>query len=384
MTKRIIITNGLALFAMFFGAGNIIYPLALGAAASDHIGYVILAFLISGIGLPFLGLYAISLYNGDYWAFFSRLGKVPAFILITFLVLIIGPLTCAPRTETVAFHSAQSFLPTGFNNPYVFSALYCLAIFLLMYRDTKIVDIIGRVLSPIKLALFGILIFAGIFTAENVTTNSTTISSAFLSGMKDGYGTMDLIAACFFCTVIYRSIVIKAKQIGITHQKDIARIFLYSCIIGGVILGLVYVGFMLLALTHASQLQGIDKVEMIAAISNLVLGKYGSAFVAICVSFACLVTAIALTEVTTGFFHEYLFMKKVPRVVCLLISIVMTYAVSILGFSKIMNFALPILEVMYPILIAYSVISIVMKLYSMKKEDRIALREPDPELRIYS
>lgn len=367
MTKKIIATSGLALFAMFFGAGNIIYPLDLGAHAGNHIPYVLGAFLISGIGLPFLGLFATSLYNGDYWAFFSRLGKLPAFLLITFLILTIGPFIATPRTETVAFHTLQPFLPTGLSNPYVFSLLYCITIFCFTYQNTKVIDIIGRFLSPFKLSLFAILIVTGLLSANAIQINPEPISTSIVTGLVDGYSTMDLLATFFFCSVVYRNILLKAKCAGITDQKTISRIFLYSCIVGAGILACVYVGFMLLALCHADQLQGVGTAQMIVAVSNLILGKFGSLFVGFCVAFACLVTAIALTEVTTSFVHEHVLLQRVPRLTCLLGTIFIIFCMSNLGFSGIMNFALPILEVLYPGLIFYCIINISFKLFSSRK-----------------
>jgi LIVCS family branched-chain amino acid:cation transporter len=377
MTKKIIITSGLALFAMFFGAGNIIYPLELGAHAGSHIAFVLVAFLISGIGLPFMGLFATSLYNGDYWAFFRRLGQVPAFLLITFLILTIGPFIATPRTETVAYHTLQSFLPTGLNNPYVFSGLYCLAIFCFTYRNTTIIDIIGRFLSPIKLTLFAILIVAGLLSAHAIQPNTNFVSTSITMGLVDGYSTMDLLATFFFCSIVYRNILLKAKCAGITDQKTIVRIFLYSCIVGASILACVYVGFMLLALCHADQLQNVETAQMIVAISNIVLGKFGALFVGICVSFACLVTAIALTEVTTSFVYEHVLLKKVPRLACLLTTIGIIFAVSNLGFAGIMNVALPILEILYPALIFYCIINISFKLFSTRNQFRASANDAE-------
>lgn len=366
MDKKVILTSGLALFAMFFGAGNIIYPLALGTHAGDHIWYVMAAFLISGIGLPFLGLFATSLYHGNYWAFFNRIGRVPAFLLIGFLILIIGPLFGAPRTEAVTYHTLKPFLSTSLDNTYVFSGLYCSVLFLLTYQHTKIVDIIGRILSPIKLVLFIVLIVAGLMGSHTILENKEPILSSVKLGLVDGYSTMDLVAALFFCTVVCQNIFTKAKAAGITDSKSTIKIFLLSCLVGGTILSFVYIGFMLLALYHASELQGVDTAQMIVAISNIVLGKFGSLFVAICVSFACLVTAIALTEITTEFLYSKVIRKKIPRMICLISTILFIYAMSIIGFDGIMKMALPILEILYPLLIVYCIINIVMKLYKPK------------------
>lgn len=368
MSKRLIITNGLALFAMFFGAGNIIYPLALGAEAGGHIMYVMFAFLISGIGLPFLGLFATSLYQGNYWSFFNRLGKLPAFLLIAFLVLFIGPLCATPRTATIAFQTLQPFLPSGLGNLYVFSALYCLAIFGLTYRHTKVVDIIGSVLSPIKLVLFTLLIIAGFIAAPHVlATTPMAVTASVWSGLVNGYSTMDLLAAFFFCAVVYNSILRKTRENGMTDAGEIRRLFLYSCIIGAVLLAVVYVGFMGLAYHHAAQLQGVGTAQMIVVVADIVLGKAGAFFVGICVSFACLVTAIALTEVTTEFLYEHVFLRKIPRLACLIGTILWIYAMSILGFATIMRLALPVLEVLYPALIIYCMVNIAMKQIKQRK-----------------
>lgn len=366
MNKKMIITNGLALFAMFFGAGNIIYPLALGVEAGNHIVYVIAAFLISGIGLPFLGLFATSLYQGNYWAFFNRLGTLPAFLVISFLILIIGPLFGAPRTATVAYHTLQPFLPEKLNSPYLFSGFYCAILFLMTYHHTKIVDIIGRILSPIKLILFLTLIVAGLLGSHTIIESKLTLTSSIRLGLVDGYSTMDLIAAIFFCSVICQSIFTKTKACGITSSRTIIKIFLLSCLVGGVLLGIVYIGFMLVALCHASELQGVETAQMIIAISNVVLGQFGSLFVGICVSFACLVTAIALTEITTEFLFEKVARKKLPRSLCLITTILFIYAMSIVGFAGIMKMALPILEVLYPTLILYCMINIGFKVFKAK------------------
>src|SRR5262245_13074557 len=131
MSNKIVLTTGLALFAMFFGAGNIIYPLALGAHAGGHFLEVLLPFLLTGVGLPFLGLFSTSVNQGNYWSFFSRLGKIPSFLLISFLILFIGPLFAIPRTETVTYHTLQPYLSGISANPYMFSLLYCVLLFAL-------------------------------------------------------------------------------------------------------------------------------------------------------------------------------------------------------------------------------------------------------------
>lgn len=367
MHKKIVITTGLALFAMFFGAGNIIFPLELGAYAGTHIGYVMSAFIISGIGLPLLGLFATSLYKGDYWDFFSRFGRIPAFLLITLLMLTIGPLFAGPRTATVAFHSLEPFLPMGFDKQNIFSLFYCLLIFCLTYRHAKVIDIIGRIMSPIKLTLFIVLIVVGLMTVHPILINENSPMVSFTKGLEDGYSTMDLLATFFFCAIVCQNILNKIKVSGINDDTSVTKIFIQSCLVGGGLLAFVYIGFMLLALCHAAELKNVETADMIGAISNIVLGQFGSLFIGICVSFACMVTAMAVTEVTTLFFYEHVLRKKIPRVVCLMMIITSIYCMSIIGFSGIMKILLPILEVLYPALIIYCLVNIGIKLYELRK-----------------
>lgn len=365
---RIFLPSGLALFAMFFGAGNLIYPLALGANAEGHIFYIMAAFFISGIGLPFLGLFATSLYQGDYWIFFNRLGKIPAFILISFLILTIGPLFAVPRTELITYHTIQAFLPAYLDNNYFFSAIYCSIIFILIHYNTSIVDIIGRFLSPIKLCIFFVLIIAGLSGTHDIVSKDNTIWSSISLGLLEGYNTMDLLAAFFFCTLVCNDILIKAKVKNISSNETIIKLFFLSYIVGGLILGLVYVGFMLVAYFNSVQLQGVATAHMITAVSHLVLGKFGSLFVAVCVTFSCLVTAIALTSVTTNFIYDHIVKAGVPKIICLIFSIIFIYCMSIIGFTNIMKLISPLLQVLYPALIVYCMINICCKL---KKFDAV-------------
>ncbi len=366
MVNRIIISTGMALFAMFFGAGNIVYPLTLGTSAGDHVFYAIIAFLITGAGLPFLGLFSMSLYQGNYKAFFSSLGKIPSFLVILFLAFILGPFLAIPRTETITYQTLLPFLSIfHLSNASLFSAIYCSVLFLISYKQNRAIDIICTFLSPIKLTLFFILICSGLMKMQITIQNYQPISVAIREGLSDGYATMDLLCAFFFCTAAYQNILLKVKEHRIENKK-INEIFLKSCIFAGLILGTVYIGFILIALGHASYLRHINTVQMIQVISKLILGNFGSLFIGICVLFACISTATALTDVTTQFFYETMFNKKISRTICLIIVLIITFFMTIIGFSGIMNIATPILEIIYPALIVYCILIIVKKLHREK------------------
>ena len=358
---RLVLITGLALFAMFFGAGNMIFPLKLGSDAGQHVLSAALAFVISGVGVPFLGLFAVSLYGGDYWQFFQRFGKVFAFIVITFLILIIGPLFAAPRTEIVTFNTLLPVLPDFMKNTYVFDFCYFALVYALICNQSRVVDIMGWLLSPIKIFAFSVLIVLGLYTAAPFIHVQHSMHQTFTSALTTGYGTMDLLASFFFCTVAYKNIVNKCKGVGVTSSKSIATLMLFSCIVGAVLISLVYIGLTLAAASHAQDLQNVPTEALIGKISYVVLGQYGSVFVGICVTFACLATAAALTEVTADFFHRTVFKKRFPRYIAVFATLGVMYLMAILGFDSIMKIAGPILNVLYPALIVLCVVNIFMK-----------------------
>lgn len=359
---QITITTGLALFAMFFGAGNMIFPLKLGAVAGQYTLFALITFLISGVAVPFLGLYAVALYEGDYWKFFNRIGKVPAFLIITFLILILGPLFVTPRTEIVTYHTLLPVLPPVLSNVYVFDLFYFLIIASVALYPSRVVDFIGYLLSPVKLIAFATLIAVALSIAEPMTLTQLSVTSLFTNALTMGYGTMDLLAALFFCTVAYAHIVHKCKANGVTSQILIRKMTLRACILGALLISLVYTGFFYAASFHASALQGTPTEALIEKLSLAVLGQYGSLFVCVCVFFACLATGIALTEVSCNYFHKIIFCEKVPRPVCLLLVVTAMYFMAILGFDKIMQIAFPVLNVLYPLLILYCVVNTFLKL----------------------
>ncbi len=364
---KVIIPTGLALFAMFFGAGNMIFPLELGSISGQHTWLALCGFLIYSVGVPFLGLYAGALYEGDYWAFFRRLGNIPAFIVVTFLILIIGPLFAAPRTETVAYNTLLASLPENLQNPYIFDFLYFFAVYLVISKESRVVDIIGCILSPVKIFTFTMLIVLGLYYANPITFVDTPAKDIFSNAFTKGYSTMDLLASLFFCTVAYRNIQHKCETHGLSSHKEIMRMTLYACVIGAILISLIYTGFIFVAATHAEALQGYSTAGLLGKISYLLLGQYGALFVGVCVTLACLTTASALAEVTTEFFHETVFANKIPRIVCVLLTLVTMYVMAILGFDEIMSIAEPILNILYPLLMLLCLVNIVLKIRERKR-----------------
>lgn len=360
---RIVIYTGLAMFAMFFGAGNIVFPLYLGANCGENIIWTLLGFLLAGVGVPFLGLIAVSHYNGDYFAFFARLGKIPALMVISLLMIVLGPLGAMPRTETTTFNTLLPYLPNFLQNNTIFSIFYCGLVFLLAYREAKIIKILGFFLSPVKIISFSSLVIIGLNFTETPLVNGTTMSGAFKQAVSFGYNTMDLLAGIFFCNIAFDTIKMATKN---NPKLKPSLLTLKSCVFGIMLISIVYTGFMLLAYYHGPTLQGLKAEQTITAISQAVLGKFGGLFVCVAVSFACLATTLALGQACSHCLYKYIFQTKLSKRICFAIMIVATYLMSNLGFQGILEISLPLVNIIYPALIVLCALTIIQKWIDVK------------------
>lgn len=352
---KIVIYTGLALFAMFFGAGNIVFPLYIGANSGSNILISLIGFLFAAVGVPFLGLIAISLYRGNYFDFLARLGKIPALIIILLIMIVLGPLGAMPRTETTTFNTLLPYLPEMLKDNRVFSIIYLSLVSLLAYREAKVVKILGLFLSPIKILAFGSLVVLGLLLTEPPSIIEVSAKTALHQAISLGYGTMDLLAGMLFCSIAFRSIQLSTAT---NPQLDPTKLTIKSCIIGASLISLLYTGFMLVSYYHAESLQNISIEHSISAVSHAVLGRFGGLFVCIAVSGACLATTLALGLACSHCLYQEILKGYLPKQLCFALVIVSTYGISTLGFQGILDITIPIVGIIYPALIVHCVFSI--------------------------
>lgn len=354
-TRRIdLYAAGMAIFAMFFGAGNIIFPLALGQFALDKAPYALLGLLITGVAMPFVGLLTMFLYKGQIAAFFGKIGKIPGFLLACFTISLLGPIGCAPRCIVLA-HSTLSMSFSGIPLLY-YSAISCLIIFMFVYKKGSLLKLIGYVLSPFKVLLLVSIIIIGFAFLPEVSTlaSEQSESSLFFHGLTEGYNTMDLIGSFFFAPVILASLIQQDSKQGIS------KFILKACGIGAFLLAAIYTGFCLLAYIYASDLVGIPNDQLLGAIAIKVLGPMGGVVVSLTVAVTCLTTAIALVASFASFVQKEVFNDKVGYTPVVIGTLLITFGVANLGFAGIASFVGPALAASYPVLIAltgYNLIS---------------------------
>ncbi len=358
-----IIATGLAMFSMFFGAGNVVFPLLVGIDTTDQNFYAILGLLITAVGVPFLGLISMTLFDGDYKTYFNRIGKVPGFIVAALIMGLIGPFGALPRCIALSYSTTEMFFP-GMSLE-LFSLISCVIIFLLTFKKNQIVDILGYYLTPLLLLSLAIIIVKGIIFSPSSPASDLSPNEAFSLGFFQGYQTMDLLGAFFFSSVVIACL--KPDQMSEEGKhRRILKLMGQASIIGAVLLSVIYIGFSYVSAFNADSLIGTDKDKILGQASLLILGPTAGILSSIAVALACLTTAIALACVFAEFLHYDITFGKVGYIPSLIITLVISYFVSIMNFNQIVAFLAPVLEILYPALIVLAFMNILYKLFDVK------------------
>lgn len=359
-----IITTGFAMFSMFFGAGNVVFPLALGQTAQDKNFFAILGLLITAVGVPFLGLFAMTLYDGNYKGFFARMGKKTGFFISLVIMGLIGPFGAIPRCIALSYSTTHLFFPTL--SIEIFSLISCIIIFVFTFKRNNIMDVLGNILTPFLIISLGIIIIKGIMHSPQATSLDVAPLNIFLQGLKEGYQTMDLLGAFFFSSVIIVGIKSHLKKFDPENPKTIIKMTLKSIAIGASLLALVYIGFSYVSSFNSTALANALPDQMIGLLAIQILGPYAGIVACAAVALACLTTAIALAAVSAEYIYEDLSLKKISYLAGLVITLIISYFVSTLNFTGIVKMLGPVLEVCYPSLILLTLLNILHKTNGLK------------------
>ncbi|WP_410881523.1 branched-chain amino acid transport system II carrier protein [Myroides sp. DW712] len=356
-TKSIgnIVTIGFALFAMFFGAGNIILPPIIGLLTGEEWDSAVFGFTITAIIAPFLGILAVLFSGDEFTDLGKRINKTIGIILATAIILSIGPLVAIPRTAATTFE--VGLLPIWPNfNPVISSILFFAVTLTLSISPSKVVDIIGKYLTPLLLIILAIMIVMGVLhPLESTVDTGIGAVESFRKGFAEGYQTMDVLAS-----VIYAGIIISAvKAKGYTSEESKTRITFLSGAVATSCLLFIYGGLVYLGATSGYPSNtDLKRTELLLYISNHVLGSQGTIALSLCIALACLTTAIALV-CATGTFFSHLTKGKVSYKTIVIATCVFAAVLAVNGVDKIIDYAGPFLGIIYPItltLILYVVI----------------------------
>ena len=341
-TVRDIIVVGFALFSMFFGAGNVIFPPYLGMESGPQWLLGFSAYFIADIGLALLGVFAL-LRVGSSEAVTLRLGKIPAELLMCAIILCIGPMVAIPRTSATTFEMAIAPNIPGVS-PVLFSVLFFALILALCIKESAVVDIVGKVLTPLLLLGLFAIIIKGIVTPLGEIAALPQIANAAVTGIKAGYQTMDALAALPFGIIVLQSVTAKGYDSGRKQFRVVGG----SAVLAGILLLAVYMGLAYLGATVSAQYTNdIGRAQLIMAIIEALMGKVGMVLFGVVVGLACVTTAVALTSSAAAYFNE-LCCGKVSYKVFVIAICVFSAVVSNLGLDRIVAVAAPVLDVIYP------------------------------------
>ena len=346
------IVVGFALFSMFFGAGNVIFPPYLGFGAGTQWVNGFLFYFIADIGLALFALFTLLKVGGSE-NITGRIGSVASNILMSAIILCIGPMVAIPRTAATTFEMSVAPLISGVS-PVVFSAAFFIVVLLLSIRQSAVIDVVGKVLTPALLIGLLVLIIKGIISPLGSIVNPHVDSSfVIVNGIKSGYQTMDVLAALAFGIIILKS----AQEKGYSDARESSKMIRAAAVIAGVLLLIVYFGLTYLGATSASLFSlGISRAELVIGIVERLLGKVGLVIFAVVVALACMTTAVALVSSAASFFEKLTKGRLSYRVLVTVIC-VSSAVISNLGLDRIVAVASPILDIVYPptlVLIALS------------------------------
>ncbi|MGG0669241.1 branched-chain amino acid transport system II carrier protein [Sporosarcina koreensis] len=348
---------GLLMFALFFGAGNMIFPPLVGQLAGDNVWITIAGFLITGVGLPFLGVVAVAMSGSQLRDLAGKAHPMFGLVFTILVYLAIGPFFGVPRTATVSFEMGLApFLSDSAERIalLLFTVLFFAITAWLSLKPNKLVDRFGNVLTPILLALVAFIVTVGIIKPAGTSgpPQEPYIHNPFINGFIEGYLTMDAIAALVFGIIVINAI--KAK--GISDRKTVAAITMKSGIIAVVGLCLVYVGLAYLGTT--SRLVAPNAAnggEVLTQLAYSLLGTTGQVLLGAAVFLACLTTSVGLVSSCAAFFSDS-FPKLTYRWVVLIVCIFSTLIANI-GLTQLISITLPVLVGIYPLAIVLITIS---------------------------
>lgn len=362
---------GSMLFGLFFGAGNLIFPVHMGQEAGSAVFLANLGFLVTGIGLPFLGVIAIGISKSNgVFDLAKRVNHRYAVIFTVLLYLTIGPFFALPRLATTSFEIGIAPFINLENQQIIlaiFSALFFLIAWAFSRKPSKILDYVGKFLNPLFLFLLGILLLLA-FIKPLGDVSSTTVSTAyeanpFFKGFTEGYNTLDVLASLAFGIIIVSTI----RRMGVEKPNEIAKDTIRSGAISIILMGIIYT---LLSYMGTLSTGGFAISEnggiALAQIANYYLGELGSLLLALIVILACLKTAIGLISACSETFTE-LFPKKSYPFYIAVVSILPCLFANI-GLTNIIQFSIPVLMFIYPLAMILVLLVIISPLFKHRGE----------------
>ncbi|HBR5711747.1 TPA: branched-chain amino acid transport system II carrier protein [Klebsiella pneumoniae] len=347
---------GFMTFALFLGAGNIIFPPFIGLQAGSHVWTAAAGFLVTGVGLPVLSVIALAKAGGEMGNIISPVGRIAGNMLIVACYLFIGPLFASPRTATVSYElGLAAYTGTAGNAQYYYSFVYFVIAALVSLFPGRLLESVGQILAPLKIISL-IVLGTSVMLLPAVPLQSPVagyVASPLSSGIVNGYLTMDTLAGLAFGMVVVNAI----RARGMTSQAHITRYTIKAGMIAGVGLALVYLSLFMLGMkSTALAPDATNGADVLRAFVQHDFGDRGALFLGVLITLACLVTAIGLTCSCASYFSTLTPFGYRPLV---LFFATLSFAISCAGLDTLIRVSIPVLIAVYPPFIMLIVMSFV-------------------------
>lgn len=377
--KQKMLTAG-TLFGMFFGAGNLIFPVHLGQLAGRNVIPAMIGFIITAVGIPILGVAAIgSTHSDGLQSLAKKVGTRYSYVLTCVLYLTIGPFFAIPRCATTSFTTGiLPMLGETVSEPlalFLFSFLFFALVLFFSLRPAGITVWIGKIINPLFLVFLTILVATALLnpstSVSEILPEAAYQKNAFFSAFIEGYGTMDAIAGLAFGIVVIDII----RSMGVTDDTAVAKDVLRSGVLTGILMAVIYVATILMGAQSRGNFELSENGGIaLAQISHHYLGKAGSIVLALTITFACLKTSIGLvTSCSDAFVRMFQGILKKNgenfenaeekttsgyRRLAVIFT-VFSFVISNVGLSKILDYSLPVLMFLYPLAITLIFLALV-------------------------
>ncbi|MGS0466473.1 branched-chain amino acid transport system II carrier protein [Cobetia marina] len=350
-----IVALGFMTFALFLGAGNIIFPPQVGQGAGAEFWPAALGFLTTGVGMPLAGIVAVAVIGGGLDKITSPLPKWAAAAFGVAIYLSIGPMFAIPRTGTVAFEMGMR--PFIDMTPESGLALHSVVFFgiatLIALSPGKLMDVVGKWLTPLLIALLALIALFTIIDPQGPLgpVSPEWAEAPFMTGFQQGYLTMDALASMVFGILIVSAI----KARGITATADVTRYTLWAGAIAAICLAAVYLPLTYMGATSHALVTEAAKGELIPVYVEALFGDAGKLILALVITLACLTTAVGLLTSCGEFFHRLL--PSVPYRLLVIVMAVASALIANLGLSTLISVSIPVLVTLYPLVLVLTLLS---------------------------
>lgn len=360
------------LFGLFFGAGNLIFPIIMGAKAGANVVPALIGMLVTAVGIPLLGIIAMGISRSEgLLDMANRVSRPYSRFFTCALYLTIGPLFAIPRCAATSFTVGVTPLVTGSVTlaQAIFTTVFFALVLYFSLKPSKIMDSVGKLLNPIFLALLSVLIVAAMVkpvqTVGSVPAIEGYVDNAFFSGFLQGYDTLDALACLAFGIIVINVI----RGLGVKEPGAIARSTVKSGVFSMAIMAVIYAFIALVGAQcyglYADRLTepGFTGGDIFAIISRHYFGSVGGILLALTVTFCCLKTAIGLITSCSETFSA-MFPKSMPYKGWAILFSAFSLLVSNVGLSKIIEFSAPVLYFLYPLAIVLILLSLFGRFFS--------------------